>query len=220
MFNFHIYDYRKEEKMKKNQLRLFIIACLIITVCAFGYVTYAFYQSQFSGTASATLVAKWNFDFLGKDATEFKSLKGGTYTIDLGNTCTNCVNTGDTQNPVYKLQPGSKGSFSIKVDSSSSKVKTTAKVTMYSLSMGGSNSFPDGLKFYVVNDGIKSELSLASLATADGVSVFDNTWTADEEKIAEKTIEWEWLYATGNDNAYQGKTITFGLKAIAEQITE
>ena len=76
--------------MKKDQLKVFIVACLVITVCAFGYVTYAFYQSQFSGTAGATLAAKWDFDFLGKDAGEFKSLKGGTYTINLGNSCTNC----------------------------------------------------------------------------------------------------------------------------------
>ena len=205
--------------MKKDQLRLFIIVCLIITVCAFGYVTFAFYQSQFSGTARATIVAKWDFDFLGNDTTEFKSLKGGSYTIDLGNTCTNCVNTGNEQTPVYKLQPSSRGSFSIKVDSSSSEVKTMATVTMYSLSMGESNSFPAGLKFYVINDdGTKTELSVTNLATASGVDIFNKTWEASDEKEAEKTIEWEWLYATANDNEFQGKTITFGLKAIAEQI--
>ncbi len=130
--------------MKKDQLKVFIVACLVITVCAFGYVTYAFYQSQFSGTAGATLAAKWDFDFLGKDAGEFQSLKGGTYTINLGNSCTNCANTGTEETPVYKLQPGSKGKFSVKVNASTSKVKTTAKVTMYSLSKAGSYTFPTG----------------------------------------------------------------------------
>lgn len=210
--------------MKKNQLKVFIVACLIITVCAFGYVTYAFYQSQFSGTASATLTAKWDFDFLGKDDGDFQSLKGGTYTINLGDSCTNCVNTGSDQTPVYKLQPGSKGKFFIKVDASSSKVKTTAKVTMYSLSMGGSDTFPTGLKFYVVNGDNRTELSLESLKTANGAVIFDNStspWTAAvTEKSAEKTVEWEWLYASSNDNAFQGKDVTFSLKAVAEQVVE
>lgn len=208
--------------MKKDQLKVFIVACLVITVCAFGYVTYAFYQSQFSGTAGATLAAKWNFDFLGKDAGEFQSLKGGTYTINLGNSCTNCANTGTEEAPVYKLQPGSKGRFSVKVNASTSKVKTTAKVTMYSLSMGGSDTFPTGLKFYVVDGDKKTELSLDSLKTANGAVVFDNTTTpweaATEDKTAEKVVEWEWLYASANDNAFQGKDVTFSLKAVAEQV--
>lgn len=209
--------------MKKDQLRIFIVACLVVTLCAFGYATYAFYQTSFSGEASATF-AEWNFDFLAKDSGEFQSLKGASYTLDLGKSCTNCVNTGDTENPVYKIQPGSTGKFMIKVDASSSEVKTISKVTMYDLQMGGNTNFPKGLKFYVNDGGTKTELSVASLATAQGVAVFDNSssaWEADTaDKSVERTIEWEWLYASDNDNAYSGKDISFSLKAVAEQVIE
>lgn len=210
--------------MKKDQLKVFIVACLVITVCAFGYVSYAFYQSQFSGTATGTLAAKWEFDFLGKDAEEgtFQSLKGTSYTIDLSKSCKNCVSTGSGENVVYKLQPGSTGKFSVKVDASSSAVKTHAKIVMNNLTMGGTADLPTGLKFYVINGDQKVELAKEALVTAEGASIFDNSatpWAADTAgKTAEKTIEWEWTYATGNDNKYNGKTVTFGLKAVAEQV--
>lgn len=212
--------------MKKSQLRVFIVACLIVAVCAFGYATYAFYQTSFTGTATGTLAAKWEFDFLGveDDSEEFQSLKGTNYTLDLGKSCVNCVSTSDGSNTVYKLQPGSKGEFSIKVDASSSKVKTASKVTMYGLTMGGSTTFPTGLKFYVNNGGSRTELSLQNLSGADGVDIFDNyssPWSAETStKTAEKTIEWEWLYSSANDNAFAGKDISFSLKALAEQVVE
>lgn len=206
--------------MKKDQLKVFIVACLIVTVCAFGYATYAFYQSTFTGTATGTLSAKWDFDFLGKDTGDFQSLKGATYKLDLGKSCTNCVTVGDNA----KIQPGSTGTFSIKVDASTSKVKTTAKVTMYGLTMGEGTTFPTGLKFYLVDGGIETPLSVASLATSDGVALFDNAesaWTAETDaKTAEKTVKWAWEYAAGNDNAYSGKDISFSLKAVAEQVAE
>ena len=40
------------------------------------------------------------------------------------------------------------------------------------------------------------------------------------DKSVERTIEWEWLYASDNDNAYSGKDISFSLKAVAEQVIE
>lgn len=206
--------------MKKDQLKVFIVACLIVTVCAFGYATYAFYQSTFTGTASGTLAAKWDFDFLGKDTGEFNSLKGTTYKLDLGKSCTNCVTVGND----VKLQPGSTGTFSIKVDASTSKVKTTAKVIMYGLTMGEGTSFPSGLKFYLVNDGFDTQLSVENLATTDGVALFDNTssaWSAEtESKTAEKKVKWAWEYGLGNDNEFSGKNISFNLKAVAEQVAE
>lgn len=206
--------------MKKDQLKVFIVACLIVTVCAFGYATYAFYQSTFTGTASGTLAAKWDFDFLGKDTGEFNSLKGTTYKLDLGKSCTNCVTVGND----VKLQPGSTGTFSIKVDASTSKVKTTAKVIMYGLTMGEGTSFPSGLKFYLVNDGFDTQLSVDNLATTGGVALFDNTssaWSAEtESKTAEKKVKWAWEYGLGNDNEFSGKNISFNLKAVAEQVAE
>lgn len=206
--------------MKKEQLKVFIVACLVVTLCAFGYATYAFYQSTFTGTATGTLAAKWDFDFLGKDTGEFHSLKGATYKLDLGKSCTNCVTVGDD----VKLQPGSTGTFSIKVDASTSKVKTTAKVVMYGLTMGDATSFPTGLKFYLVDGGTNTELTIANLASSDGVALFDNAsnaWeAATESKTAEKTVKWEWLYNGGNDNAFSGKNISFNLKAVAEQVAE
>lgn len=207
--------------MKKDQLKVFIVACLIVTVCAFGYATYAFYQSTFTGTASGTLAAKWDFDFLGKDTGEFNSLKGTTYKLDLGKSCKNCVTVGKD----VKLQPGSTGTFSIKVDASTSKVKTTAKVSMYGLTMGGGTSFPSGLKFYLVEDGgTETILAVDRLATTDGVALFDNTknaWAAETaSKTAEKSVRWAWEYDTGNDNEFSGKNISFNLKAVAEQVAE
>lgn len=206
--------------MKKDQLKVFIVACLVVTLCTFGYATYAFYQSTFTGTATGTLAAKWEFDFLGKDTGEFQSLKGATHKLDLGKSCTNCVQVGDD----VKLQPGSNGTFSIKVDASTSKVKTTAKVVMYGLTMGDSTALPSGLKFYLVNDGTDTLLNNESLTSTDGVALFDNAtsaWAADAEvKTAEKTVKWVWDYSAGNDNAFSGKNISFNLKAVAEQVAE
>ena len=34
--------------MKKDQLKVFIVACLVVTVCAFGYATYAFFQTTYT----------------------------------------------------------------------------------------------------------------------------------------------------------------------------
>ena len=56
--------------MKKDQLKILIVACLIVAVCGFAYATYAFFQTTFTGTATATLAAEWSFDFLGKDSGE------------------------------------------------------------------------------------------------------------------------------------------------------
>lgn len=201
--------------MKKDQLKVFIIACLVVTLCAFSYATYAFYQTSFSGTATGTLAAAWDFNFLGKDSGEYQSLKGSSQFINLGKSCTNCVDE--------KLQPGSYGEFSIKVDASTSSVKTKAVVTMFNLRMGGQTELPAGLEFYLVNGTNEDKLSNSALTGADGVALYDNSatpWAGDADKTAEKVVKWIWVYGTGNDNDFQGKDITFSLKAVAEQVAE
>lgn len=205
--------------MKKDQLKVLIVACLIVAVCGFAYATYAFFQTTFTGTATATLAAEWSFDFLGKDAGEYQSLKGSTYTIDLAKSCTNCVDVTVDGVPTKKLQPGSQGSFMVKVDATSSTVKTSANVVMYNLTVGGNSTIPAGLRFYVIDNSIEKTLTTESL-TGDGASIYSGSWEADTaDKSGEQTVYWAWDYAAANDNAFQGKTINFALKAEAEQVT-
>lgn len=205
--------------MKKDQLKILIVACLIVAVCGFAYATYAFFQTTFTGTATATLAAEWSFDFLGKDSGEYQSLKGTTYTIDLAKSCTNCVDVTVGGVTTKKLQPGSQGSFMVKVDATSSTVKTSANVVMYNLTVGGNSTIPAGLRFYVKDNSTEKTLTTSSL-TGDGASIYSGSWEADTaNKTGEQTVYWAWDYANANDNAFQGKTINFALKASAEQVT-
>ena len=203
--------------MKKDQLKVFIVASLVIAVCAFGYATYAFFQTTYTGTASGTLAASWDFDFLGKpvgDAEDYQTLVGSTHVIDLAKSCTKCVTGKDG---VVKLQPGSEGNFSIKVDAKDSSVATSAVVTMSSLSIEGGTDFPD-ITFYYVDDkdATQHTLTVANLKT--GAQIYKNTWAADvAEKNGVSTVYWKWNYDSANDNKFAGKTITFALKAEAKQ---
>ena len=197
--------------MKKDQLKVFIVACLIVTVCAFGYATYAFFQTTYTAKVSGTLTASWTFDFLGADKGDavdgLTSFKDTTpYRVDLAKSCTEgCANLG-TENA--KLAPGSKGSFTLKVDASSSSVATDASITMYNLT-----NAPSGLIFKV---GEKT-LETAEL-TGAGAEVASYNWAADTNpKTNAVTVNWEWPYGSTIDNAYAGKTITFNLKAVATQ---
>lgn len=206
--------------MKKDQLKILIVACLIVAVCGFAYATYAFFQTTFTGTATATLAAEWSFDFLGKDSGAYQSLKGATYTIDLAKSCTNCADVTVGGNTTKKLQPGSQGSFMVKVDASSSTVKTNANVVMYNLTVGDNKTIPAGLRFYVLDGSDERTLTTSSL-TDTGASIYSNTWEADAaDKTGEQTVYWAWDYAAANDNAFQGQTINFALKAEAEQATK
>lgn len=205
--------------MKKDQLKVLIVASLVVAVCGFVYATYAFFQTTFTGTANATL-AQWSFDFYGKDLTNFESLKGTSYVIDLANTCTNCVDVRVDSNTTKKLQPGSQGSFKVKVDASTSTVKTSANVVMYNLTVDGGSALPAGLRFYVLENSTERTITNESL-TASGATIYSNTWNADvPDKSGEQTVYWAWDYTTANDNAFQGKTINFALKAEAAQVIE
>lgn len=203
--------------MKKDQLKVFIVASLVIAVCAFGYATYAFFQTTYTGTASGTLAASWDFDFLGKpvgDGEDYQTLVGSTHVIDLAKSCTKCVTGKDG---VVKLQPGSEGNFSIKVDAKDSSVATSAVVTMSSLTIAGEADFP-AITFYYVDDKSdeQHQLTVANLKT--GAEIYNNTWAADvDAKNGVSTVYWKWNYDTANDNKFAGKTITFALKAEATQ---
>ena len=205
--------------MKKDQLKVFIVASLVIAVCAFGYATYAFFQTTYTGTASGTLAASWDFDFLGKpvgNEEDYQSLVGSTHVIDLAKSCTKCVTGKDG---VVKLQPGSEGNFSIKVDAKDSSVKTNAVVTMSGLTIAGASGtdFPD-ITFYYVDDkdATQHPLTVANLKT--GAEIYNKTWDADiTAKNGVSTVYWKWNYDTANDNKFAGKTITFALKAEAKQ---
>ena len=203
--------------MKKDQLKVFIVASLVIAVCAFGYATYAFFQTTYTGTASGTLAASWDFDFLGKpvgDAEDYQTLVGSTHVIDLAKSCTKCVTGKDG---VVKLQPGSEGNFSIKVDAKDSSVATSAVVTMSSLAIAGETGFPD-ISFYYVDDKSAAQHQLTVDNLKAGAEIYNNTWAADDaEKNGVSTVYWKWNYDTANDNKFAGKTITFALKAEAKQ---
>ena len=155
---------------------------------------------------------------MGKDAGEYQALKGSTYTIDLAKSCTNCVDVTVDGVPTKKLQPGSQGSFMVKVDATSSTVKTSANVVMYNLTVGGNSSLPAGLRFYVLENSTEKTLATDSL-TGSGATIYSNSWEASaSDKTGEQTVYWVWDYATANDNAFQGKTINFALKAEAAQV--
>lgn len=197
--------------MKKDQLKVFIVACLVVTVCAFGYATYAFFQTTYTAKVTGTLTASWTFDFLGANKgdaveglTSFKATE--PYRIDLAQSCTEgCanLNTADA-----KLAPGSKGSFTLKVDASTSTVATDASITMYGLT-----NAPSGLIFKV---GEKT-LETAQL-TGAGAEVASYNWAAETNpKTNSVTVNWEWPYGATVDNSAQGKTVTFNLKAVATQ---
>jgi hypothetical protein len=189
----------RKKKMKKDQLKVFIVACLVVTVCAFGYATYAFFQTTYTAKVTGTLTASWTFDFLGADKgaavdglTSFKCTEG-------------CANLGTAD---AKLAPGSKGSFTLKVDASTSTVATEAAITMYGLT-----NAPTGLVFKV------GETTLDGTAlTAPGAEVAKFDWPAeDAAKTNSVTVNWEWPYGDAADNSAQGKTVTFNLKAVATQ---
>lgn len=197
--------------MKKDQLKVFIVACLVVTVCAFGYATYAFFQTTYTAKVTGTLTASWTFDFLGAnkgDAVDgLTSFKGTEpYRVDLAQSCTKgCANLGTAD---AKLAPGSKGSFTLKVDASTSTVATEAAITMYGLT-----NAPAGLVFKV------GETTLDGTAlTGSGAEVAKFDWTADDAaKTNSVTVNWEWPYGATADNSAQGKTVTFNLKAVATQ---
>lgn len=206
--------------MKKDQLKVLIVACLIVTVCGFAYATYAFFQTTFTGTAKSTLAAEWSFDFLGNDTGEYQSLRGTAYTIDLAKSCTNCVDVTVGENTTKKIQPGSQGSFKVKVDAKSSSVKTKSSIVMYNLAVDGSSTIPAGLRFYVLENAVEKTLATDTL-TGVGVTIYSNSWEASTaDKTGEQTVYWVWDYTNTNDNAFQGKTINFALKAQAEQVIE
>lgn len=196
--------------MKKSQLRIFAIVCLVIAGITFSYATFAYFQTAFSGQVTAT-IANWSFAFT-RDSAHEQSFSQASNYIDLATTCVNCDDG--------KIKPGSSGSFNVYVDASSSTVDADCIIQMYNLrSTAPGNGIPAGLHFY--NEDGTDEISSTNLvsATASAANIIATySWTAvTANKSATKTVYWEWDYNTANDNAYQGATVTFSLSATATQ---
>ena len=73
--------------------------------------------------------------------------------------------------------------------------------------------------FYAVGD--NNQPFVYDTLTGVGVTIYSNSWEASTaDKTGEQTVYWVWDYTNTNDNAFQGKTINFALKAQAEQVIE
>ncbi len=141
-------------------------------VAFIGGQTYSKYVSEIRGDGMAE-VATWSFKVNGQ--------KEEVQTIQLASTC-------DNQTLVdHKIAPGTSGSFNIMVDATGSDVGI-----QYQIKFENETSKPTNLKFSYAGQEYNS---ITDLATNLSGTIDAN----DEEKTKTLTINWQWLYETGED---------------------
>ena len=180
--------------MKKNRMMrlasVLLVLCLLTTSVISG--TFAKYTSSVSGEATAT-VAKWSIEV---NDTEIATTGTPTVTFDLFDTATNYDEAGDDVVD-GKIAPGTKGSFSFKVENTS---EVSAK---YTITFGA--TFPTGItgdrfKFY------------SDAAMANEISVVDGKYTAangveievGDTEADTVTVYWQWTFGDNVDDSAIG----------------
>lgn len=165
--------------MSKKKKIIVIVAILSAIVISFlGGQTFSKYITEVKGTGSAQ-VAMWSFKVYG-DNEQTQNVKLAS-TVDDNTLVDN------------KIAPGTKGSFSIKIDGEGSDVGIN-----YNIKVQNETQKPVNL-FYTYQGKTYTDLNELAL-TASGTINAD-----DSNKVKEILVNWEWPYQTGSDEISKSK---------------
>ena len=165
--------------MSKKKKIIVIVAILLAIVISFlGGQTFSKYITEVKGTGSAQ-VAMWSFKVYG-DNEQTQNVKLAS-TVDDNTLVDN------------KIAPGTKGSFSIKIDGEGSDVGIN-----YNIKVQNETQKPANL-FYTYQGKTYTDLNEFAL-TASGTINAD-----DSNKVKEILVNWEWPYQTGSDEISKSK---------------
>lgn len=165
--------------MSKKKKIIVIVAILSAIVISFlGGQTFSKYITEVKGTGSAQ-VAMWSFKVYG-DNEQTQNVKLASIVDD--NTLVD-----------NKIAPGTKGSFSIKIDGEGSDVGIN-----YNIKVQNETQKPANL-FYTYQGKTYTDLNELAL-TASGTINAD-----DSNKVKEILVNWEWPYQTGSDEISKSK---------------
>lgn len=165
--------------MSKKKKIIVIVANLSAIVISFlGGQTFSKYITEVKGTGSAQ-VAMWSFKVYG-DNEQTQNVKLAS-TVDDNTLVDN------------KIAPGTKGSFSIKIDGEGSDVGIN-----YNIKVQNETQKPANL-FYTYQGKTYTDLNELAL-TASGTINAD-----DSNKVKEILVNWEWPYQTGSDEISKSK---------------
>lgn len=165
--------------MSKKKKIIAIVAILSAIVISFlGGQTFSKYITEVKGTGSAQ-VAMWSFKVYG-DNEQTQNVKLAS-TVD------------DSTLVDNKIAPGTKGSFSIKIDGEGSDVGIN-----YNIKVQNETQKPANL-FYTYQGKTYTDLNELALA-ASGIINAD-----DSNKVKEILVNWEWPYQTGSDEISKSK---------------
>lgn len=166
---------------KRNLTTLTVVALLLVLLTLIAVSgTYAKYTTTITGSSTA-VIAKWNFSATDEQGTKLEE----DFVINLADTATvGKVTVGEGDSAVNKIQPGSKGAIVITIDNTDSDV--AASLTIEATAIDGSPLTADQFTF---KDPV--------IKNADGTEI--SSVPAGETATA--TVEWEWIYDSGNDEA-------------------
>ena len=176
--------------MKRNKLFIAGIVTVFVALLSLTLVssTLAKYTSQVSGTDTAT-VAKWKWNYTGTNVSE-------TEKFDLFNTIIDTDTDAEEEDVKANLiAPGTKGSFTFSLQNLSD-VNATYSVTFSSELVGGTGYLP--IKFTLK----QGSTELASDYDLSAFNTKIQNVAADMNSAAQQyTVEWEWVFESGNDTA-------------------
>ena len=165
--------------MSKNKKIIAIVAILSAIVISFlGGQTFSKYITEVKGTGSAQ-VAMWSFKVYG-DNEQTQNVKLAS-TVD------------DSTLVDNKIAPGTKGSFSIKIDGEGSDVGIN-----YNIKVQNETQKPANL-FYTYQGKTYTDLNELALAASGTINADDSN------KVKEVLVNWEWPYQTGSDEISKSK---------------
>ena len=165
--------------MSKKKKIITIVAILSAIVISFlGGQTFSKYITEVKGTGSAQ-VAMWSFKVYG-DNEQTQNVKLAS-TVDDNTLVDN------------KIAPGTKGSFSIKIDGEGSDVGIN-----YNIKVQNETQKPANL-FYTYQGKTYTDLNELALEASGTINADDSN------KVKEILVNWEWPYQTGSDEISKSK---------------
>ena len=165
--------------MSKKKKIIAIVAILSAIVISFlGGQTFSKYITEVKGTGSAQ-VAMWSFKVYG-DNEQTQNVKLAS-TVDDNTLVDN------------KIAPGTKGSFSIKIDGEGSDVGIN-----YNIKVQNETQKPANL-FYTYQGKTYTDLNELALEASGTINADDSN------KVKEILVNWEWPYQTGSDEISKSK---------------
>ena len=165
--------------MSKKKKIIAIVAILSAIVISFlGGQTFSKYITEVKGTGSAQ-VAMWSFKVYG-DNEQTQNVKLAS-TVDDNTLVDN------------KIAPGTKGSFSIKIDGEGSDVGIN-----YNIKVQNETQKPANL-FYTYQGKTYTDLNELALGASGTINADDSN------KVKEILVNWEWPYQTGSDEISKSK---------------